>query len=101
MVAEPTTIQAPPATDGLFIGETPVIAPPRPMTEEEFVAWSATTEKGVRAEFVDGEIIIMGPDTGVSQDLRWFLGCSLLDLAERDDLGRLLGPMFLCRLRPG
>lgn len=70
---------------------------PQRMTEEEFERWC---DEDVRAEFVDGEVIILMPETGEDEDIRWWLGHILGVYVRRHDLGKVRGPNFQVRLRP-
>jgi len=75
------------------------IAPiPHPMTEEEFETWC---DEDVRAEYVDGEVIVHTPASTRHNDMMWFLGTLLNMFVTHHDLGRLLGPELQVRLRPG
>ena len=65
------------------------------MTEEEFLAWYPDD---VRAEWVDGEVIMMSPSSTDTDDLNgWFLAI-LRSFARRKNLGRVLGPNSMVRL---
>ena len=57
--------------------------PPMPrMTEEEFVAWC---DEDIRAEWVDGEVIIMSPANDDHEDLfGWLLSVLRLYVRHRD-----------------
>ena len=74
---------------------TPV--PPR-MTEEEFWAWC---DEDVRAEFVDGEVIMHSPVSLRHNRLTRFLTALLQLFVERYGLGEILGSEFAVRLREG
>ncbi len=67
------------------------------ITEEEFEAWC---DEDVRAEFVDGEVIVLSPETLLDERLRWWLGGILSLYAEHHDLGEVFGPNLQVRLRP-
>ena len=71
------------------------LAPPGPMTEEEFVAWC---DEDVKAEWVDGEVIVMSPASLGHVDLVDFLITLMRMFAEHHDSGRVLGPEFQVRL---
>ena len=78
-----------------------VIDPPRGrlrMTEKEFDAWCISD---VRAEFVDGEVIIMSPVLAVHDDVFHFLANLLGVYLELRPEGRIKGPEFQIRLRQG
>lgn len=68
------------------------------LTEEDFAARDA---KGPREEFKDGVVVELAPESGTSEDLRWFLGRLLLEVVECAGLGKVRGPEFQVRLRPG
>lgn len=67
------------------------------MTETEFVAWC---DEDVRAEYVDGKVITMSPESVNDERLRWFIGTILQILVESHDLGEIFGPNLQIRLRP-
>src|SRR5947207_9600007 len=73
--------------------------PPLRMTEEEFEAWC---DEDVRAEFVDGEVIVMCPVSLIHDQIDKFLSRLLGNyLEERSVGGALIGPEFQIRLRAG
>jgi Uma2 family endonuclease len=76
------------------------VLPPTPlrMTEEEFEAWC---DEDVKAEFVDGEVIIMSPVLAVHDSLFHFLSKLLGLYVEIRSLGEIRGPEFQIRLRVG
>ena len=67
------------------------------MTEEEFVQWC---DEDVRAEYVDGKVIIMTPESTRDERARWSIGGVLRDFVEYHDLGEVFGPNLQIRLRP-
>jgi Uma2 family endonuclease len=69
-------------------------APPLRMTFEEFLEWA----DGIRAEWVDGEVIVMSPSSGPHQSLMVFLGALLLHFVEARQLGRIFLPPFQMKL---
>jgi len=71
--------------------------PNRRMTEEEFLEWC---QEKTRAEWVDGEVIVMSPDNVVHSRLVRFLMTILSEHLEFHDLGEVLGPEFMVRLTP-
>jgi Uma2 family endonuclease len=80
---------------------TVVTEPPRGrlrMTEEEFDAWCTPD---VRAEFVDGEVIVMSPVLAVHNHIFQFLSKLLGMYLEFRPGGTVYGSEFLVRLRPG
>jgi Uma2 family endonuclease len=68
------------------------------MSEEQFVDWC---DEDVRAEFVDGQVIVMSPDSLVHTRLFKFLLKVLDTFVLRRDLGEVLGPNFQIRIRAG
>jgi Uma2 family endonuclease len=70
----------------------------RPMTEEEFVAWC---DEDIKAEYVDGEVIVYTPVSRRHDDLTWFLGTLLKLFVEKNALGSIHGPELQVRLRAG
>ncbi len=77
---------------------------PRPpghrMTEEEFVAWCRGFER-VRAEWVDGEVVVMSPMNLEHLRLIEFLYRITADFVDARDLGEVHGPDFINRFRAG
>lgn len=66
-----------------FVAKT---APPGKMTEEEFVAWCGDD---TRAEWVDGEVIVMSPQNDIHGDLcDWLISVSK-PFVEKHDLGKM------------
>jgi Uma2 family endonuclease len=63
------------------------LLPPRRMTEEEFVAWC---DEDTRAEWVDGEVVIMSPANLEHCGLIDWLIHLMLTFLEEHDLGVLL-----------
>jgi Uma2 family endonuclease len=79
--------------------ETP--SPPRRrMTEEEFVEWCRGFEN-LRAEWVDGEVVVMSPANLNHVDLCGFLIAVMRVFVEYHDLGRVFEQEFTCRFRSG
>jgi Uma2 family endonuclease len=64
------------------------------MTEDEFVAWCGPY---TRAEWVDGEVIIMAPVSLAHADLFMWLGSILRSFVDDHNLGLVLGPEFFVR----
>jgi Uma2 family endonuclease len=75
-----------------------IIAPPGPMTEEEFEAWCT---EDVKAEFVDGEVMVHSPVSTEHTDLNGFLIALMRMVAEHDDVGKVYGSELQVRLRSG
>jgi Uma2 family endonuclease len=69
-------------------------APPR-MTYEEFLEWA----DGTRAEWVDGEVIVMSPTSVAHQRVLSFLAALLQHFVEANELGLILFAPFQMRLR--
>jgi Uma2 family endonuclease len=68
------------------------------MTEEEFEAWC---DEDVKAEYVDGEVIVHSPVSTRHSDMVLFLAGLMRLVVQQHDLGRILGPELQVRLRPG
>src|SRR4051812_40025534 len=64
------------------------------MTEEEFEVWG----QGVRAEWVDGEVVLMSPSSLIHVRLGLWMQTLLKVFVERRSLGEVLGPDFTVRL---
>jgi Uma2 family endonuclease len=75
---------------------TPSVTPTSPprMTYEEFLEWG----DGIRAEWVDGEVIVMSPASEPHQNLDGFLSSLLRHFVEAHELGRILIPPFQMKL---
>lgn len=69
--------------------------PGRRMTEREFVEWA---DAKTRAEWVDGEVIMMPPVSDEHDDLNGWLRSVLQLFVEHHRLGRVKGPEFMVRL---
>jgi Uma2 family endonuclease len=81
--------------------EPPLIEHPgRRLTEDEFVAWCHPFER-VRAEWVDGEVIVMSPVNLGHLRLSGFLYRIMAGFAESHQLGEVNGPEFASRFRVG
>jgi Uma2 family endonuclease len=66
-------------------------------TEEEFVAWC---EEDVRAEYVDGEVIVHSPASSQHERILMFVGTLITMFTSRHGLGTVLGSNTQVRLRP-
>ena len=64
------------------------------MTEEEFVRWC---DEDTKAEWVDGEVIVMAPANIEHDDLQWWLRTLLRLYVERKGLGAVMGPEVMVR----
>ncbi len=71
------------------------VAPKPCMTEDEFVTWSF--KENIRAEWIDGEIIIMSPVSTEHAVLVVWLLRVVADFVERHGLGTVLGPELFVR----
>jgi len=79
--------------------ELEIQIPLRFSTEEEFEAWC---DEDVRAEYVDGEVIIHSPASIRHEDTVTFLGGVMRLFVDKNGLGKLLGGTNAqVRLRPG
>ncbi|HEY3078383.1 MAG TPA: Uma2 family endonuclease [Chloroflexota bacterium] len=68
--------------------------PPGKLTYEQFLDWC---DEDTLAEWVDGEVIVTSPASLPHQDLAAFLTALLRDVAEADDLGKVLtAPFQMC-----
>jgi Uma2 family endonuclease len=76
----------------------PVAVTPAVMTEEEFEAWC---DEDVKAEYVDGEVVVHSPVSTRHSDVVLFLAGLMRIIVQQHDLGRVLGPELQVRLRPG
>jgi Uma2 family endonuclease len=65
------------------------------MTEKQFDAWA---DEDVRAEWVDGEVIVMSPVSGIHSDLFGFLFRIVTEFVEHRELGLVRGSEFQVRL---
>lgn len=82
-------------TDTLNVWDTGAAAPARmTMTEEQFVAWC---DEDTRAEWVDGEVIVMAPANVDHVDSDGWLVTVLRTFVEHHDLGRVYGPELQVR----
>lgn len=68
---------------------------PPSMTYEEFLEWG----DGIRAEWVDGEVIVMSPTSVAHQRVLSFLAALLQHFVEANELGLILVAPFQMRLR--
>jgi Uma2 family endonuclease len=74
---------------------TGILPPSRRMTEEEFVAW---WDEDTRAEWVDGEVIVMSPATWIHAKLCQFLEGILSGYVQHRMLGEVAGREISVRL---
>ncbi len=86
------------STLGDFDAPDAEVVLPRRMTEEEFVAWC---DEDTRAEWVDGEVVMMSPMSDPHSDAVIWLGSLLEIFVEEHDLGvvRVEMQTRLARLR--
>lgn len=73
---------------------TAPVPPSQRMTEEEFVAWC---DEDTRAEWVDGEVIIMAPASLKHTRLTLWLAMLLQLFAKDRDLGEIIGGDLMVR----
>ena len=71
------------------------VPPSRRMTEEEFLAWC---DEDTRAEWVEGEVIMMSPVNFEHASLQQWLSTVVGMYVEKHDLGKLVGAEFQTRL---
>lgn len=71
--------------------------PGRRMTEEEFVAWC---DEDTKAEWVDGEVIVMAPSSDGHARLNLWVARVIAELAEQRSLGEVRGPQTQIRIGP-
>ena len=69
--------------------------PGRRMTEREFVEW---VDDKTRAEWVDGEVIVMSPMSDDHDEFAFWLRTVVQSFVRYHDLGRVKGPDFMVRL---
>jgi Uma2 family endonuclease len=69
--------------------------PGRRMTEREFLDW---VDDKTRAEWVDGEVIVLPPDNLENDGTGFWLRALVQDFVEHSDLGKVMGPNFTVRL---
>ncbi len=93
---QPVTTMTRPRVWGKSKANVPRAALPR--TEEEFVEWC---DEDIRAEFVEGEVIVFSPTSMRHGDLTGFLMFLLRGFVAEHNLGTVTGPNIQIRLRPG
>ena len=71
--------------------------PGRRMTEEEFVEWC---DEDTQAEWIEGEVIIMAPESDAHADLNGWLYILVRSFVEDRDLGVVRGPRTQIRIGP-
>ncbi len=71
--------------------------PDRKLSEEEFLAWC---DEDTKAEWVDGQVIMMSPASFPHAEMTMFLGAVIKTWTDKRKLGRVLGPEFTARLSP-
>src|SRR5215510_13117158 len=74
--------------------ESPVVTPHLRMTEEEFVTWC---DEDIKAEWVDGEVIMPSPANLKHVDLAGFLNLILRMFVTSRGLGVVYGPELQVR----
>ena len=68
------------------------------MSEDDFLRWALTNQ--VRAEWVEGEVIVMAPGNINHQDLMGWLYRLLADFVEQRDLGKAILYCFTRMSKP-
>ena len=71
-----------------------LVRPTGPMTEDEFMDWC---DEDVKAEWVDGEVIIMSPSNTKHVRLLHWLSRVMGDFVEDQTLGEMFGPELFVR----
>lgn len=69
--------------------------PGRRLSEKEFVAWC---DEDVKAEWTDGDVVVMSPATLLHSRIARFLVSLLHEYGAKRKLGEALGPEFSVRL---
>ena len=82
----------------LAVEQWPQVEVPTGLTEEQFVAWCPDD---VRAEYRDGEVIVMSPANTQHGRIQRFLAALLTVYLDGKGSGFALGPEDTVRLRPG
>lgn len=83
-----------PACESSEEAEDRLPEPGRPMTEDEFAGWCLPK---TRAEWVDGEVVLMPPVSYGHADLNAWLLAILRAFVRARQLGTVLGPEFFIR----
>jgi Uma2 family endonuclease len=78
------------------ITRPPKAPPSGKITYDEFLAWA---DEDVRAEWVDGEVVLMSPASLHHQRVSHFLARSLGAYVEERGLGEIVPPPFQMKLR--
>lgn len=78
----------------------PLPPPGRRMAEDEFVTW-CRDHQGVRAEWVNGGVVVMSPASVDHVDLADFLIAVMRIYVEQHDLGRVFAQEYISRFRSG
>ncbi len=71
-----------------------VVRPTGSMTEDAFMSWC---DEDVKAEWVDGEVVIMSPSNTNHVRLLYWLGRVMGDFVEDRGLGEMFGPELFVR----
>jgi Uma2 family endonuclease len=85
-----TLQKGPPAANGKAASP-----PPGRMTEQQFLDW---LDGDTRAEWVDGEVIVMPPMNDDHDDFAFWLRSVVQAFVQQKNLGRVKGPDFMLRL---
>jgi Uma2 family endonuclease len=79
----------------------PIVPPPGAyLSEQQFESW-AFAQRDVRAEWVEGKVVVMSPVSQVHNSLSVWLTHLLSSFLEVHPLGDLYGPEFMVRLGNG
>ncbi len=68
-----------------------------PRTEEEFIEWC---DEDIRAEFVEGEVIVFSPTSIIHGEIASFLNVLMGAYASKNQLGKVLASDIQVRLSP-
>lgn len=79
--------------------DDPVITIPESLTEKEFQHWAMRCAS--RVEWVNGRVIVMAPASRRHVQLTGWIQSLLLIVVQQQQLGEVLGPEFMVRLRKG
>jgi Uma2 family endonuclease len=82
----------------LELEEPVILSQLEDMTEDDFVDWY---DEDVKAEFIDGEVIVHSPVSIHHDSIGMFLGSLLMIFVEKNNAGKLCGTSRIqARLRP-
>ncbi len=72
---------------------------PESLSEDEFQSWAMQHES--RVEWVNGKVVVMAPASRKHVQLTGWIQSLLLIVVQQQQLGEVLGPEFMVRLRKG